>query len=423
MEATDMEGETRVVRQCFLCAVIVGGLLTSSLTGIAGTGTNLIDSVLRNAVELNKVPGAVAMVANADGVVYQGAFGKRADGYGIPMTMDTIFRIASMTKPVTSVAVMQLVELGKVKLDEPAGTYLPELSRALVLDGTEASTGKAILRPPKTPITVRQLLTHTSGFVYDTWDTKLRDYRAAAAAVGTSGGDLPAEPLMFDPGTRWEYGTSTAWLGRLVEAVSGQTLEDYFRQHICQPLGMTDTSFNVSPAKQTRLVTLHQRMDDGNLVEVPQPPLEPVKVYRGDGGLYSTAPDYVKFMRMLLGGGQLGKVRILRPETVAMMRTNQIGALNLSEFKSTDPNRSKDGQVPGSLDKFGLGFALNTKPVESGRGAGSMAWAGLDNTYFWIDPAHKTCAVILMQILPFLDDAPVGVLRDFERAVYASRRD
>jgi methyl acetate hydrolase len=410
-----MRGETCTVRRFFLGILILASLVTSSLQGMAGTGTSSIGSVLQKSIEQNKVPGAVAIVANTGGVLYHGTFGKRNDARGLPMTTNTIFRIASMTKPVTSVAVMQLVELGKVKLDEPAGTYLPELSRVLVLDGTDANTGKTILRPPKTPITVRQLLTHISGFAYDTWDSQLRDYLA-------KGGDSHTEPLLFDPGTRWEYGTSTRWLGRLVEAVSGQTLEEYFRQHILDPLGMADTSFNVVPGKAARLATVHQRMDDGILLEVPQPPLEPVTVYRGDGGLYSTAPNYVILMRMLLGGGQLGNVRILRPETVAMMRTNQIGALSLSEFKSTDSKRSKDGRLPGSLDKFGFGFALNTKPVVGGREAGSMAWAGLDNTYFWIDPTNNICAVLMTQILPFLDDAPIAVLKDFEHAVYASLR-
>jgi methyl acetate hydrolase len=270
-------------------------------------------------------------------------------------------------------------------------------------------------------MTVRQLLTHTSGFVYTMWNSQLHDYYVRAAADSPPGGESPEEPILFDPGTRWEYGTSTFWLGRLVEAVSHQTLEEYFRQHILDPLMMADTSFNVPPAKQTRLVTLHRRGNNGELVEMPPMQLEPAKVDRGDGGLYSTAPDYVKFMRMMLGGGRLGNVRILRPKTVAMMRTNQIGTMTLPEFKTADPTLSEDGRIPGGLDKFGFGFALNTRAVEGGRGAGSMAWAGMDNTYFWIDPAHKTCAVIMMQILPFLDDASISILKDFDRAVYGTR--
>jgi len=360
------------------------------------------------------------MVANPHAVVYQGAYGKRNESQDAPVAVDTIFRIASMTKPVTAVAVMQLVEAGKVKLDEPAGTYLPEIGKAQVIDHIDPQTGDAVMRPPKTPVTVRELLSHTSGYVYDRWDSELHAYRTKVLASGVSFADFK-EPLLFDPGTKWEYGTSAAWLGKLVEAVTGQTLEEYFRQHILDPLGMADTSFNVAPEKQERLATLHQRGDNGKLTEVPPRKLEPVKSYDGGGGLYSTAPDFVKFMQMMLNRGQLGSVRILRPETVAMMGKNQIGSLTLHEFKTTNPRQSADGMVPGGLDKFGLGFALTTKAVPGGRGAGSMAWAGLDNTFFWIDPAHKTAAVIMMQMLPFIDSAPIGVLKDFDRAVYASR--
>ena len=379
-----------------------------------------INDVLRQAVEQHKIPGVVAMATKDGAVVYQGAFGNRTDLPATPMTVSTIFRIASMTKPVTSVAVMQLVEAGKVKLDGPAGQYLPEIAKAQVIDRVDPKTGEAMMRPPKTPVTVRELLSHTSGYGYDRWDPVLHDYRNKALASGVEPAAFK-EPLLFDPGTKWQYGTSTAWLGRLVEAVSGQTLEQYCRQKIFDPLGMTDTSYDVAPDKQTRLATLHQRASDGKLTEVPATPLQPVTVYRGDGGLYSTAPDYVKFMNMILGSGQSGSVRILRPETVAMMEKNQIGGLSLPEFKSVIPQQSLDGRVPGGLDKFGLGFAINTKAEDGGRGAGSLAWAGLDNTYFWIDPTRKTTGVIMMQILPFLDRSALETLTNFEHAVYASK--
>ena len=306
-----MSGQPRTLRRFLFGIVIAASLLAGPSSGIAATDKNSfagssVDAVLRNAVEQKKIPGVVAMVADANGVLYQRAFGKRDEGHGIPMTADTIFRIASMTKPVTSVALMQLVELGKVKLDAPAGTYLPELSRVMVLDAAGAKSGEPVLRAPKSPVTVRQLLTHTSGFVYENWDRELHEYRTKSDPSGASGAGLPGEPLLFDPGTQWHYGTSTLWLGKLVEAVSGQTLEEYFRQHILDPLGMADTSFDVPLAKQARLVTIHQREPGGRLVETPPSPIEPVKNYRGDGGLYSTAPDYVTFMRMILAGGQLG---------------------------------------------------------------------------------------------------------------------
>ncbi len=413
--------ETQLFRRdCVLQGFLIAALTAWTLvTGCTDSGTkpptNQIDNVLRDAVERKKVPGVVAMVATADGVVYQGAAGKQDVRGNIPMTNDSIFRIASMTKPVTSVAVMQLVERGQVKLDEPAGTYLPELSRVQVLEVPDAKIGKAKLRPPRAPITVRHLLSHTSGFGYEFFNLQLHDYVATGAvpSISQGGTGFLKAPILFDPGSRWEYGISTDWLGKLVEVVSGQSLEDYFRQHIFEPLGMADTFFNVPADKQGRLVTVHQRKDDGSLVETPPQPMKPAQFFSGGGGLHSTAGDYLKFTRMLLGGGQLGRTRILQQ--------NQIGDLTLRDIRSLAPQIVKDAvRIPGLLDKFGLGFAINTRPVDRGRTAGSLAWAGLYNTFFWIDPVRKTCSVIMMQMLPFMDDAPKAVLEEFESAVYAS---
>lgn len=383
--------------------------------------SNPIDQVLREAVDSKNVPGIVAMVAVGDRIIYEGASGKRETIKNIPMTVDSIFRIASMTKPITSVAVMQLVESGRVKLDEPVATYLPELFQVKVLEEFDASTGKAKLRPASSAPTVRQLLSHTSGFAYEFFDARLHGYVATVAVSSLLQGDdaFLKAPLLFDPGTRWEYGISTDWLGKLVEKVSGQTLEDYFRQHIFQPLGMTDTFFDVPPEKQRRVVAIHQRQEDGSFQQ-SAPPFKPVHFFSGGGGLYSTASDYLKFARMLLGRGKLGDKRILRSETVDEMSRNQIGDLTIMELRSSIPQFAKDpSRIPGSLDKFGLGFGINSKPVEGGRYSGSLAWAGIYNTFFWIDPSRKTCAVILMQILPFCDNAATSVVEHFERAVYA----
>ena len=407
-------------RVCMKRRICLPVLLASIAAAAYAQAVKPIDEVLRRAVESKKLPGVTAVATRGDAVVYQGAFGTRADKPATPMTVDTIFRIASMTKAVTSVAVMQLVEAGKIKLDDPAGRYLPAIAAAQVLDHVDAKTGQAVMRPPKSPVTIRELLSHSSGYVYDRWDRVLHEYRDKVLASGVTPADFK-EPLMFDPGTKWEYGTSTAWLGRLVEKVSGETLEQYSQKNILKPLGMDDTSYDVALKKQSRLTTLHQRGENGALTEMPQGSLEPVKVYRGDGGLYSTAPDYAKFTRMILGGGQLGKVRILRAESVAMMGQNQIGALTLPEFKSTLLSQSLDGHVPGELHKFGLGFALTTQQVPGGRAVGSMAWAGLDNTYFWIDPVNKVTGVIMMQLLPFLDRDALDALTSFERAVYAQK--
>ena len=385
--------------------------------------SNAIDKVLQDAVGEKKLPGIVAMVAVGDRVVYQGASGKRDTTKNTPMTADAIFRIASMTKPVTSVAIMQLVESGRIKLDEPAATYAPELSKVQVLEEFDAATGKAKLRPPKTPPTVRQLLSHTSGFVYEFFDKKMQDYVATGAVPSARQGDdgFLKAPLAFDPGSRWEYGINTDWLGRLVEKVSGQTLEEYFRQHIFEPLGMTDTFFNVPAEKQGRVVALHQRQEDGSFVEPPPQPFQAVRFFSGGGGLYSTASDYLKFTRMMLGGGKVGDKRILKAETVAEMSRNQIGDITLVQLTSSMPQLAKNPiRIPGSMDKFGLGFGISSKAVEGGRSQGSLAWAGIYSTYFWIDPPRKTCAVILMQILPFSDDEAISAVEQFERAVYAN---
>src|SRR3954471_5444432 len=312
-------------------------LATSTLAQTAPPSNAGIDQVLRNAVAEKHLPGVVAMVAHGDAVGYQGAFGKQNDAATATLPADAIFRIASMTKTVATVALMQLVERGRVKLDEPASTYVPELARVQVLDGFDES-GKPKLRPPKSPVTVRQLLTHTSGFAYEFLDAKLARYVSSGAITSTMG---PGEewmkaPLMFDPGTAWEYGVSLDWIGKIVERVSGLSLDDYFRQNIFAPLGMTDSFFNVPPDEQRRVVTLHQHNADGSFAESPNQ-FKPVHFFSAGGGLYSTAGDYLKFTRMLLADGRLGKITLLQPQTVTAMRQNQIGDLSLVELKSQIP--------------------------------------------------------------------------------------
>ncbi len=390
------------------------GLLSALLALAACTPTATkpttasLDDVLRTAVEQRRVPAVVAMVATANAVAYQGAFGVNKDG---------IFAIASMTKPVTSVAVMQLVEAGKVKLDEPAATYLPELGTVQVLE-------EGGLRAPKSPVTVRQLLTHTSGFGYEFASKELYEYvaKGKVPSVMAGGDGFMKAPLLFDPGTRWEYGIGLDWLGKLVEKVSGQSLEAYFRQRVFEPLGMDDTFFNVPPDKQPRLVGRYQRKEDGRFAEQPSPPAKPVEFFSGGGGLHSTAEDYLKFTRAIMAGGHLGESRVLSAESVALMGRNQIGELGLRPVTSLMPQLLKDAApLPGRLDKFGLGFALNTTPLEKGRGANTMSWGGIYNTFFWIDRDKKVCAVLMTQMLPFLDDGPQALVDDFDRAVYAWR--
>jgi methyl acetate hydrolase len=381
-------------------------LVATQARAASKSSTAPLDDLLRAAVEQKRVPGVVAMVATADGIAYQGAFG---------FDKDAIFAIASMTKAVTSVAVMQLVEAGKVKLDEPAATYLPELAGVQVLEG-------GALRKPKTAPTVRQLLTHTAGFGYEFMNKELFDSAAQGKIPHLfAGGDAVLKaPLIADPGTRWEYGTNTDWLGRIVEKVSGQSLEDYFRQHVFEPLGMNDSFFNVPADKQARMVRAYRRKEDGSLVLPPAPP-RPARVefFSGGGGLFSTAADYLKFTRALMAGGQLGEHRILKAETVALMGRNQIGDLTIHPMPSFMPELARDrAELPTGADKFGLGFALNTRPIEKGRGANTLSWAGVFNTFFWIDRDRQVCAVVMTQMLPFFEDGPRALIRDFDRAVY-----
>jgi methyl acetate hydrolase len=381
------------------------------------SGAGGIDEVLRASVKRRGIPAAVAMAATAEKTTYSGAFGKRDSAAIADLAPDSIFRIASMTKAVTSVAALQLVEQGKLKLDEPVAKHLLELRGLEVLEGFDKATGNPLLRPVSNPVTLRRMLTHTAGFGYDTWDENLLRYNTRAAP-GARG--IP--PLVFQPGTRWEYGTNLDWTGRLVETVTGQTLEAYFQRNIFAPLGMKDTGFSMPVEKYERLVSSYQRQSDGQLKETPRTPPAPPKTFNGGGGLFSTAADYVRFMQMILRRGRgSDQQQILRGDTVDMMTSNQIGELSAGKMKTVRRDRSSDVDFhPGVDDKFGFGFLINTVAYEGGRSAGSLAWAGLENTFYWIDPQRGVCAVLLMQFLPFCDTEAIGALRDFERAVYAS---
>ncbi len=367
--------------------------------------TSTLDTILRAAVDSDQVPAVVAMVATRQGVTYQGAVG---------LPMDAIFAIASMTKPLTAAAIMQLVEADKVQLDEPADTYLPDLRGVQVLEG-------GVLRAPKSRPTVRQMLTHTSGFAYEFLNRDILNYVQSGklASMWTGTEEFLRAPLITDPGTRWEYGINFEWLGRLVEAVSGQSLDVYFREHIFVPLGMTQTFFNVPPEQWSRVPPQYARQPDGSLVAVPSQPPTPTKFFNGGGGLYSTAADYIKFARALLAGGELDGHRILKAETVAMMGQNQIGDMTIPPMTTQNPQLvSATTVLPGAPDVFGLGVALNRKAFPSTRGANTMSWAGVFNTFFWIDQANDVCAVVMVQMLPFGDSGATKLVEDFEQAVY-----
>ncbi len=382
-------------------------------------GAPRIDAVLRTAIGSHEVPCVVAMAANEDGIIYEGVFGTRRVGSGQPMTRDTVFRVASMIKTITSVAAMQLVEQGKLELEGPLPEIDPILNAPQVLDGFD-ETGKPLLRPAKRPITLRHLLTHTSGFCYRLWDAELGRYATAFNAMPRARrAELPRVPLMFDPGERWEYGTSIDWVGRIVETVSEQRLDNYFREHIFEPLGMSDTGFVLSPEQRAREASVHKRKPDGTLEAEPlEKPSTPTK-FSGGGGIYSTAPDYLTLARMLLNGGSLNGVRVLRPETVALMNRNQTGEIETGRLKTVAPSLSNDVDFfPGMHLRWGLGYMITMGAVPGGRSAGSLTWAGLLNTYYWIDPSKRVAAVFMTQVLPFADHHALRVYRDFERGVY-----
>jgi len=409
---------THLTRRQFGAIALLGSQ-AERLFGASGSASE-IDRTLREGMERRKIPCVAAMVASQDKILYSGAFGKRDLASGIDIQPDSIFQIASMTKAITSVAAMQLVERGKLKLDEPVARHLPELAKLNVIDGFLPS-GQPVLRPAVKPITLRQLLTHTSGFAYPTWSEEMFKYTQATGPL-PSGVVAPLVPLVFEPGTRWQYGYSADWTGRLVETVSGLNLEQYFQRNILRPLGMNDTTFIFPANKFDRLVSQSRRQNGGPLEEVPRTlPAKPA-AFNGGGGLTSTAPDYIKFMQMILRYGQSGvREEILTAKSVEMMSVNQIGDLGAGKLKTYQPNTSSDVNLhPGAVDKWGLGFLINTVAYPDGRSAGSLAWAGVLNTFYWIDPPRGICAVIMMQFLPFVDKEAVGLLGEFERAVYAN---
>ena len=380
-----------------------------------------MDEVLERAVETGRAPGVVAMAADDTAVTYQGAFGKRKAGGADDMTVDTVFWIASMTKAVTSVAAMQLVEQGKLDLDAPLGEMLPELATPNVLEGFDAS-GAPVLRPARRPITLRLLLTHTAGFTYNFWNPEMGRYmeHAGIPVIISCQNVCLQAPLMFDPGERWEYGINIDWAGKAVERISGLSLNEYFRDHIFEPLGMSDSGFVLGPEQRSRLASMHVRTGDSSFdvieFEVPQEP----EFFMGGGGLYATGRDYLTLLRALLNGGQLDGARILRPETVAEMNRNQIGDLTVGLMRTADPASSNDAEFfPGMPKKWGLGYMINVDEAPTGRSAGSLAWAGLANTYYWLDPTRRVTGVVLTQILPFADPAVLDFFSQFEQAVYA----
>jgi CubicO group peptidase (beta-lactamase class C family) len=393
-----------------------------AMTAASSHRFNAIDTDLAAGVFRNDVAGIVALAATPQGLIYEGAFGAANPETGAPMTADTVFWLLSMTKAFTATACMQLIEQGRLRLDDDAAKYLPELAAPQVLEGF-APDGTPRLRAAKRAIKVHHLLTHTSGYTYSIWSEALTRYEQVTGMpdIATCRNAAFSAPLEFDPGERWEYGISMDWVGKLVEAVTDQSLEVYFRENIFAPLGMKNSGFLIGSEQKKRVATLHNRRADGGLdpafFEMPQRP----EFFMGGGGAFSTPRDYLTFLQALLNGGALDGRRILRAETVASMMQNKIGALNVHQMRSAQGAYSRSfDQFPGQSHKWGLSFDINTQPGPNGRAAGSVSWAGLLNCYFWLDPVHQVTGALFTQLLPFYDERVVALYGAFERNLYAA---
>ncbi len=380
-----------------------------------------IDAALKRASDAGDVPGVVAMATDRDGPIYEGAFGKRVQGQPQAMTVDTVAWIASMTKAVTGAAAMQLVEQRKLDLDAPAAGVVPDLDAVQVLDGFDAS-GQPRTRAPRRPITLRHLLTHTAGFGYEIWSEDIAKFQTAKNVPGiiTCQNAALTTPLLFEPGEKWCYGIGIDWAGKMVEAASGHRLSQYMSQNLFAPLGMNSTAFQMTPDMRGRLAKIHQRGDDDKFtpqmdLEIPQEP----EFDMGGGGLYSTAGDYLRFVRMILNRGQANGAQVLKPETVDLMSRNAMGGSRVTLLKTAMPPLSNDAEFfPGAEKSWGLTFQINVGKAPTGRPAGGLMWAGLANSYYWIDPATGIAGVYITQILPFADKKSLPLYYEFESAFY-----
>ncbi|MBZ0216355.1 MAG: beta-lactamase family protein [Fimbriimonadaceae bacterium] len=380
-----------------------------------------INDVLNQAIAAGKVPGLVAMAANRDGVFFEAAAGTRGVDNDRAMRIDSMHRIFSMTKAIGTLAAVKLIEDGKLALDTPVADILPDFAKLRVLEGFDGDTPK--LRAPRTQATIRHLATHTSGLEYEFWNANTSKYLQVTGHPTVLSGLKKSlnYPLSFDPGTDWGYGISIDWLGQVVEKVSGQCIDAYCKKFLFDPLGMKDTVFECKGAHRDRLVTAHTHDESGALVPTGlEAPAEP-EFYGMGHALFSTAPDYMRFLRMLLGGGELDGVRIVKPETVDLICQNHIGELTMGKMISTSPPLSADVDFfPGVDKKWGLGFMFNEEDIPGMRAAGSQSWAGVLNSHYWWDPKTGIIGIIFMQHLPFADETALQIYGDFERAVYAS---
>jgi methyl acetate hydrolase len=377
-----------------------------------------LDDVIRTAVERQDVPFAVAMVGGRDGVRWSGSAGEARPG--VAAANNTIFRIYSMTKAVGSTAAMILMDRGKLDPDTPVAEILPEFAKKQVLEGFDAE-GKPLLRPPRTQATVRHLATHMSGLTYEFWNAELQRYLQSTGQPSALSGLREGldYPLMFDPGQRWEYGIGIDWLGQVVEKVDGRAIDTFCRDEIFLPLGMQDTRFEVEPDMAPRLSSVRMRGEDGLFADFELAPPSRPAFYGMGHALYSTAPDYMRFLRMYLNKGQLDGHRILSEAGLARWLTNQIGDTAIALLKTAAPSITADAEFfPGRKKSHSMGFQRIDEDVPGMRSAGSQFWAGVCNTHFWFDPKKDVIGIIMTQSLPFVEPRFMGVYEAFERGVY-----
>ena len=392
--------------------LLVAGI-TAAPPSLPQPGAAAISTVLKSATDRGDVPGVVVAVVNKDSVLYNEAAGKSSTLRNTPMTKDTIFNMASKTKPVPSVALMMLVDEGKLKLDDEVAKYLPKWKDPVVISKFNEADASYETRPAKRAITIRHLLTHTSGIGYGFASpmlTKIMEKTKKAEL------DLP---LLFDPGESWAYGASTRVLGHVVEAISGQKIDAFLQSRILGPLGMNDTSYLVPSAKYSRVVAVNARGTDGKFVERPMPATLPAQV-QGDGGLYGTASDYGLFLRMLLNRGTLNGKRILSEQSAKVMLEPNTGNVVVKEQQSANLSLSRNFPVGAGKDKWGLGFQLAAEKLPNRRSPGSGTWAGIFNTHFFIDPSREIGVIVMMQTLPFYDEASMKVYSGVEETVYGN---
>jgi methyl acetate hydrolase len=394
---------------CLLPFLVVAITAAASLPPQAAAD---LSTFLKGVTDRGDVPGVVVAVVGKDGVLYHEAFGKSRTLSNTPMAKDTIFSMASMTKPVTSVAIMMLVDEGKLKLDDDVAKYLPKYKNPLVISTFNEADATYETRPAKRPITIRHLLTHTSGIGYAVGSAMITKIAAKTKKTEL---DLP---LQFDPGESWAYGPSTRVLGDVVEAISGQKLDAFLDARILGPLGMRDTSYLVPAAKYARVVAVNTRGSDGKLVEQPMPATLPATV-QGDAGLYGTAGDYGLFLRMLLNRGTLNGKRILSEQSAKLMFEPNTGSVVVKEQQSANLALSRNFPSGAGKDKWGLGFQLASEKLPNRRSPGSGTWAGVFNTHFFIDPSKELGVIVMMQTLPFYDETSMKVYAGVEEAVYS----